>query len=65
MTNPAIVTHMLNKADAPSDKKEPVVSKPAAPAPAKRQAADVPADALMRAYERARLRMAMTSEPPN
>ncbi len=48
-----------------TDQKEPVASKPAAPAPAKRQAGDVPADALMRAYERARLRMAMTSESPN
>jgi len=47
------------------DKKEPVASKPTAPAPAKRQAGDIPADALARAYERARLRMALTSEHPN
>ncbi len=47
------------------DKKEPVASKPTAPASAKRQAGDIPADALARAYERARLRMALTSEPPN
>ncbi len=47
------------------DKKEPVAGRPTAPAPAKRQAGDIPADALARAYERARLRMALTSEPPN
>lgn len=47
------------------DKKEPVASRPTAPAPAKRQAGDIPADALARAYERARLRMALTSEAPN
>jgi hypothetical protein len=31
------------------------------PTPAKRQAGDIPADALARAYERARLRMALTT----
>ena len=47
------------------DKKEPVSSRPTPPASAKRQAGDIPADALARAYERARLRMALTSEHPN
>ena len=38
----------------------------AAPAaPAKRQAGDIPADALARAYDRARLRMALTSDGTN
>lgn len=49
----------------PEDKREPVASKPVAPATGKRQAGDIPADALARAYERARLRMALTSEPSN
>jgi hypothetical protein len=40
-------------------------TKPATPAPAKRQASDIPADALARAYERARLRMALTADAPN
>lgn len=47
------------------DQKPTVASKPPAPAPAKRQASDIPADALARAYERARLRMALTSDAPN
>jgi hypothetical protein len=47
------------------DKKEQVSSKSAPPASGKRQASDIPQDALARAYERARLRMAMTSEPSN
>jgi hypothetical protein len=38
---------------------------PGPTAPAKRQASDIPADALARAYERARLRMALTSDAPN
>lgn len=46
------------------DKKQ-VASSPT-PAPKKpSNAGDIPADALARAYERARLRMAMTSEPSN
>jgi hypothetical protein len=39
----------------------------APPSPGKKQsnASDIPADALARAYERARLRMALTSDAPN
>jgi hypothetical protein len=48
-----------------SDKKESAASKPSAPASGKRQAGDIPADALARAYERARLRMALTSDATN
>jgi hypothetical protein len=47
------------------DKREHVASKPAPPAKKPANAGDIPADALARAYERARLRMAMTSEPSN
>ena len=45
-----------------------VTSKPATPAPAsgtRSNASDIPADALARAYERARLRMAIASDAPN
>ena len=40
---------------------------PPSPSPAKKQsnASDIPADALARAYERARLRMALASDAPN
>jgi len=51
-----------------SDRKEhrePVTSKPTTPAPAKRQAGVIPGDALARAYERARLRMALGAEGAN
>jgi hypothetical protein len=47
------------------EQRQPVASKPTAPAPTKRQASDIPADALARAFERARLRMALTSDAPN
>lgn len=60
-----LIDDQLIKHADDKDKKEPVASKPAAPASGKRQAGDIPADALARAYERARLRMALTSEPPN
>ena len=45
------------------DKKAPDAGKPSASAT--RQASDIPADALARAYERARLRMALTSNGSN
>jgi hypothetical protein len=48
---------------AKPDKKAPDTGKPAASAT--RQASDIPADALARAYERARLRMALTSNGAN
>ena len=40
---------------------------PSTPAPGKKpsNASDIPADALMRAYERARMRMALASDAPN
>jgi len=60
-----LIDDQLIKQSEDKDKKEPVASKPSAPAPAKRQAGDIPADALARAFERARLRMAIASEPPN
>jgi hypothetical protein len=50
------------------DKKGQVASKPPTPAPApgtRSNASDIPADALARAYERARLRMAIASDAPN
>ena len=42
-----------------------VASKPATPAPVKRQAGDIPSDALARAFERARLRMAIGHDGAN
>lgn len=67
-----LIDDQLIKQADDKDKKEqkpPVASKPTAPAPvpapAKRQASDIPADALARAYERARMRMAITSDAPN
>jgi hypothetical protein len=60
-----IIDDQLIKSSDNKDRKEPVASKPSTPALAKRQAGDIPADALARAYERARLRMAITSEAPN
>jgi hypothetical protein len=60
-----LIDDQLIKHSEDKDKKEPAANKPSAPAPAKRQAGDIPADALARAYERARLRMALTSEPAN
>jgi hypothetical protein len=60
-----LIDDQLLKHSEDKDKKEPVASRPTASATAKRQAGDIPADALARAYERARLRMALTSEHPN
>jgi hypothetical protein len=40
-------------------------AKPPTPAKARMNASDIPADALARAYERARLKMALASEPTN
>jgi hypothetical protein len=40
-------------------------AKPLAPGKKQSNASDIPADALARAYERARLRMALASEPAN
>jgi len=65
-----LIDDQLIKQADDKDKKEqkpPVASKPSTPAPvpAKRQASDIPADALARAYERARMRMALTSDAPN
>jgi hypothetical protein len=61
-----LIDEQLIKSSDDKDKKEAAPSKPApTPAPAKRQAGDIPADALARAYERARLRMALTSDAPN
>jgi hypothetical protein len=61
-----LIDDQLIKSADDKHKKEQVASKPAAP-PAKKQsnAGDIPADALARAYERARLRMALTSDTPN
>jgi hypothetical protein len=58
---------LVKSPDTAEKKPEPAASKPAAPAaPAgKRQAGDIPADALARAYDRARLRMALTSDGTN
>lgn len=57
---------LVKAPDAAEKKPEPAASKPAAPpAPGKRQAGDIPADALARAYDRARLRMALTSDGTN
>jgi hypothetical protein len=60
-----LIDDQLIKSSEDKDKKEPVASKPSTPAPAKRQAGDIPSDALARAYERARLRMALTSDRAN
>jgi hypothetical protein len=40
-------------------------AKPPAPGKTHANASDIPADALARAYERARLRMALASDAPN
>jgi hypothetical protein len=60
-----LIDDQLIKHTEEKERKEHVASTPPAPAPAKRQASDIPADALARAYERARLRMALTSDAPN
>jgi hypothetical protein len=52
-----LIDDELIKQSEKTDKE--VANKPAPPAPAKRQAGDIPSDALARAFERARLRMAI------
>jgi hypothetical protein len=59
-----LIDEELFKRSEDTDKKE-VASKPATPAPVKRQASDIPSDALARAFERARLRMTLGSEGAN
>jgi hypothetical protein len=59
-----LIDEELFKRAEDADKKE-VASKPATPAPAKRQAGDIPSDALARAFERARLRMAIGHDGAN
>lgn len=59
-----LIDEELFKHAEDTDKKE-VASKPATPAPAKRQAGDIPSDALARAFERARLRMAIGHDGAN
>jgi len=60
-----LIDDQLIKQAEDKDKKELVVSKPPTQAAAKRQAGDIPSDALARAYERARLRMALGAEGTN
>lgn len=60
-----LIDDQLIKSAEDKDKKERVASKPAPPAKKQSNAGDISADALARAYERARLRMALTSEPTN
>jgi hypothetical protein len=63
-----LIDNELIKFADDKDKKqaqESAASKPPAPAPTKRQASDIPADALARAFERARLRMALSSDTAN
>ena len=59
-----LIDEELLKRTEDTDKKE-VASKPATPAPVKRQAGDIPSDALARAFDRARLRMSLGSEAAN
>jgi hypothetical protein len=59
-----LIDEELFKRSEDTDKKE-VASKPATLAPVKRQAGDIPSDALARAFERARLRMTLGSEGAN
>ena len=59
-----LIDEELFKRAEDADKKE-VASKPATPAPVKRQAGDIPSDALARAFERARLRMAIGHDGAN
>jgi hypothetical protein len=51
--------------DHPQVAASPTTAKPPTPGKKQSNATDIPADALARAYERARLRMALASEPPN
>src|SRR5215467_10191228 len=59
-----LIDEELFKRAEDADKKE-VPSKPATPTPAKRQAGDIPSDALVRAFERARLRMTLGNDGAN
>lgn len=52
-------------ADHPQVASSSGAAKPPAPGKKQSNATDIPADALARAYERARLRMALASEPTN
>ncbi|HEX7836718.1 MAG TPA: hypothetical protein VF469_04595 [Kofleriaceae bacterium] len=60
-----LIDDQLIKHTEEKEPKEHAASTPQSSAPTKRQASDIPADALARAYERARLRMALTSDAPN
>jgi hypothetical protein len=51
--------------DHPQVAASPPTAKPPTPGKKQSNATDIPADALARAYERARLKMALASEPPN
>lgn len=53
------------KDDRPQLAAAPHPSTPPAPGKKPSNASDIPADALMRAYERARMRMALASDAPN
>jgi hypothetical protein len=53
------------KDDRPQLAAGPRPSTPAAPAKKPSNASDIPADALARAYERARMRLALASDAPN
>jgi hypothetical protein len=53
------------KEDKPRVASGPQPPTPSAPAKKQANASDIPADALARAYERARLRMALASDAPN
>jgi hypothetical protein len=59
-----LIDEELFKRSEDADKKE-VASKPATPAPTKRQAGDIPSDALARAFDRARMRMALGNDGAN
>ena len=60
---------LFKREEKKDDHPQVATSSPTAkpPTPGKRpsNATDIPADALARAYERARLKMALASEPPN
>jgi hypothetical protein len=51
--------------DRPQVAASPPTTKPPTPVKKQSNATDIPADALARAYERARLKMALASEPTN
>jgi len=58
---------LFRREEKTEDKSRVTSGAPPSPTPAKKQsnASDIPADALARAYERARLRMALASDAPN